>query len=79
MAGNLVNNPTGKGLKTKYDIEDKDKQLAKDIMAFNLKLFKMYNTKPETPEELAERFATYFQMCLDEGRIPTVERFGSCF
>lgn len=68
-----AHNPSGKGLKTKVEIEDKDKQLAKDIMNFNLLLFNKYDGKPDTPEELADRFADYFQLCIQYGRIPTVE------
>lgn len=66
-------NPSGKGLKTKIDIQDKDKQLVKDISSFNLMLFNKYNGKPDTPEELADRFADYFELCIQYGRIPTVE------
>lgn len=68
-----AHNPTGKGLKTKVEIQDKDKQLAKDIMNFNLLLFNKYNGKPETADELADRFSDYFQLCIEYGRIPTVE------
>lgn len=66
-------NPSGKGLKTKVDIQDKDKALVKEISTFNLMLFNRYNSKPDTPEELADRFSDYFQLCIDNGRIPTVE------
>lgn len=68
-----AHNPTGKGLKGKIDIQDKDKQLAKDIMSFNLLLFNKYNDKAKSPEELAERFSDYFLLCNEYGRIPTVE------
>lgn len=68
-------NPQGKGLKTKIEIEDKDKQLVRDIGKFNLMLFNKYAPlgKAKTPEELSERFSFYFQACMEFDRIPTVE------
>ena len=67
------NNPTGKGLPQKINIEDKDKALVREIGNFNLMLFNKYNNKPETPEELADRFAYYFQLCIQYNQVPTVE------
>lgn len=57
----------------KYEVQDKDKQIVKDIATFNLMLFNKYNGKPETPEELADRFSEYFQLCIQCNQIPTVE------
>lgn len=66
-------NPSGKGLKTKTEILDKDKALVKEIAKFNLMLFNKYNTKPQSPEELADRFTDYFTLCMEYDQIPTVE------
>ena len=66
-------NPTGKGLGSKIEIADKDKALVKEISSFNLMIFNKFNGKPDTPEELADRFSQYFQLCIDYGKIPTVE------
>lgn len=66
-------NPTGKGLKQIYDLDDDGLSLAQQIMSFNLEVMKTFQGKAETPEELADRFTKYFEMCLDNGRIPTVE------
>lgn len=66
-------NPEGKGLPTKINVADKDKALVKEISSFNLMLFNKYNTKVQTAEELADRFTDYFQLCIEYGRIPTVE------
>lgn len=68
----MDNKPTKK-VPQKINIEDKDKALAKDIMSFNLMLFNKYDGKPDNPQELADRFSDYFQLCLQYGRIPTVE------
>lgn len=61
----------------KYNLYDKDMQLAKDIMKFNLMLFNKYDGKADSPEELQQRFEEYFTLCMEYGRIPTVER--SCY
>lgn len=70
---NYNRNPQGKGLPQKFNIEDKDKILVKEIGNFNLMLFNKYNGKPDSPEELADRFSDYFQLCLEYNQIPTVE------
>ena len=58
---------------------EEDLTLAQQIMRFNLILMQKFNDKPETPEELADRFTEYFELCMQYGRIPTVERTCSCF
>lgn len=68
-----AHNLTGKGLKSKIEIQDKDKALVKEIAKFNLMLFNKYNTKPQSPEELADRFTDYFTLCMEYDQIPTVE------
>lgn len=70
---NYNRNPQGKGLPQKFNIEDKDKILVNEIGNFNLMLFNKYNGKPDSPEELADRFSDYFQLCLEYNQIPTVE------
>ena len=67
------NNPSGKGLKTKTEILDKDKAVVREIGKFNLMLFNKYNGKPDTPQELADRFSDYFSLCMEHDQIPTVE------
>ena len=68
----MGNNHSGK-VPQKINIEDKDKALVREIGNFNLMLFNKYNGKPDTPEELADRFADYFQLCIEHNQIPTVE------
>ena len=53
---------------------EEDLTLAQQVMKFNLILMKKFQGKPENADELADRFATYFEMCIEYGRIPTVER-----
>ena len=69
----MPNNPTGKGLNTRYDLDEEGLSLAQQIMKFNLLVMRTFEGKADSPEELANRFATYFEMCLEHGRIPTVE------
>ena len=57
----------------KITVEDKDKELAKEIMEFNLMLFNKYKGKAKTPEEMEQRFSEYFQLCFEHSQIPTVE------
>ena len=72
-------NPNGKGLNTRYDLDEEGLTLAQQVMKFNLLIMNTFEGKAETREELADRFTTYFEMCLEHGRIPTVERTCSCF
>ena len=76
---NKPHNPTGKGLNSRYDLDEEGLSLAQQIMKFNLLVMQTFDGKADSPEELANRFATYFEMCLEHGRIPTVERTCSCF
>ena len=55
------------------EITEDNMSLAQQIMKFNLLLMRTFDGKADTPEELADRFTTYFEMCLENGRIPTVE------
>ena len=70
---NKPHNPTGKGLNTRYDLDEEGLTLAQQVMKFNLLVMQTFDGKAETREELADRFTTYFEMCLEHGRIPTVE------
>lgn len=76
---NKPHNPTGKGLNSRYNLDEEDMPLSKKIMKFNLLLMQTFEGKADTPEELANRFATYFEMCVENERIPTVERTCVCF
>lgn len=53
---------------------EEDLSLAQQVMKFNLILMKKFQGKPENADELADRFSDYFEMCIEYGRIPTVER-----
>lgn len=55
------------------EITEDNLTLAQQIMKFNLLVMRTFEGKADSPEELANRFATYFEMCLEHGRIPTVE------
>ena len=76
---NKPHNPTGKGLNSRYNLDKEDVPLSKKIMKFNLLLMQTFEGKANSPEELANRFATYFEMCIENERIPTVERTCFCF
>ena len=52
---------------------DKDRELAKKVLKFNLEVMQKATTKPKTVEELQDRFTEYFEKCVDEGMPPTVE------
>lgn len=74
----MKSNNIGRFNSTPIESEE-DLTLAQQIMRFNLILMKKFNGKPETAEELADRFTDYFEMCMEYGRIPTVERTCTCF
>lgn len=57
---------------------DKDKELAKKVLTFNLKVMQLGHDKPKSPEELADRFDDYLSMCAQEGMPPTVEGLALC-
>lgn len=55
------------------EITEDNLTLAQQIMKFNLLVMQTFSGKAQTPEELADRFTEYFEMCIKNGRIPTVE------
>jgi hypothetical protein len=57
---------------------DKDRELAKKVLKFNLKVMQLGHDKPKSPEELENRFVDYLTMCADEGMPPTVEGLALC-
>ena len=57
---------------------DKDRELAKKVLKFNLKVMQMGHDKPNSVEELEDRFIDYLSMCSDEGMPPTVEGLALC-
>ncbi len=57
---------------------DKDRELAKKVLKFNLKVMQLGHDKPKSPEELENRFTDYLTMCADEGMPPTVEGLALC-
>lgn len=61
------------------EITEDNLTLAQQIMKFNLLVMQTFSGKAQTPEELADRFTEYFEMCIENGRIPTVERTCACF
>ena len=52
---------------------DKDRELAKKVLKFNLEVMQKASSKPKTVEELQDRFTEYFEKCVDEGMPPTIE------
>ena len=52
---------------------DKERELAKKVLKFNLDVMLIGNEKPKSVQELQDRFTAYFQKCVDEGMPPTVE------
>lgn len=52
---------------------DKEREIAKKVLKFNLDIMLIGNEKPKSVQELQDRFTTYFQKCVDEGMPPTVE------
>ncbi len=52
---------------------DKERELAKKVLKFNLDIMLIGNEKPKSVQELQDRFTAYFQKCVDEGMPPTVE------
>ena len=52
---------------------DKDRELAKKVLKFNLEVMQKATTKPKTVEELQNRFIEYFEKCVDERMPPTIE------
>ena len=76
---NKPHNPTGKGLNSSYDLDEEGLSLAQQIMRFNILVMKTFQGKAESAQELEDRFTTYFEMCLEHGRIPTVERTCASF
>ena len=68
----MKSNNIGRFNSTPIETEE-DLSLAQQVMKFNLILMQKFNGKPETAEELAERFTDYFEMCMEYGRTPTVE------
>jgi len=57
---------------------DKDKELAKKVLTFNLEVMKMGHDKPKSVEELEDRFTDYLTKCANEGMPPTVEGLALC-
>ncbi len=57
---------------------DKDRELAKKVLKFNLDVMKIGFEKPKTPEELQDRFVDYFTLCSNNGMPPTVEGLALC-
>lgn len=57
---------------------DKDRELAKKVLKFNLDVMQMGIEKPKTVEELQDRFIDYFTKCTEEGMPPTIEGLALC-
>lgn len=57
---------------------DKDRELAKKVLKFNLDIMKKATNKPKTVEELQDRFTEYFELCIEEGMPPTIEGLALC-
>lgn len=57
---------------------DKDRELSKKVLKFNLDVMKIGFEKPKTPEELQDRFVDYFTLCSNNGMPPTVEGLALC-
>lgn len=57
---------------------DKDRELAKKVLKFNLKVMQMGHDKPNSVEELEDRFTEYLSMCSEESMPPTVEGLALC-
>lgn len=57
---------------------DKEREVAKKVLTFNLEVMNMGVTRPKNPEELQNRFATYLMRCAQEGMPPTVEGLALC-
>lgn len=57
---------------------DKDRELARKVLTFNLEVMKMGHDKPKSVEELEDRFAVYLMRCAQEGMPPTVEGLALC-
>ena len=57
---------------------DKDKEIAKKVLKFNLEVMQMGREKPKSVEELENRFVDYLTMCSQEGMPPTVEGLALC-
>lgn len=57
---------------------DKDRELAKKVLKFNLDVMQIGNEKPKTPEELQDRFVDYLTLCSNNGMPPTVEGLALC-
>lgn len=52
---------------------DKEREVAKKVLKFNLDIMLIGNEKPKSVQELQDRFTTYFTKCVDEGMPPTIE------
>lgn len=57
---------------------DKERELAKKVLKFNLKVMQLGNGKPSSDEELQDRFTEYFELCVDQGMPPTIEGLALC-
>lgn len=57
---------------------DKERELAKKVLKFNLDVMSIGRDKPQSVQELQDRFTDYFQKCVDEGMPPTVEGLALC-
>lgn len=57
---------------------DKDREVAKKVLKFNLEVMQMGREKPKSVEELQDRFVDYLTMCSQEGMPPTVEGLALC-
>ena len=57
---------------------DKDREIAKKVLTFNLEVMKMGHDKPKSVEELEDRFTDYLMKCSQEGMPPTVEGLALC-
>lgn len=57
---------------------DKERELAKKVLKFNLDVMKIGFEKPKTPEELQDRFTAYFTLCSNNGMPPTIEGLALC-
>lgn len=57
---------------------DKERELAKKVLSFNLEVMQLGREKPKTVEELEDRFISYFEKCINVGMPPTVEGLALC-
>lgn len=57
---------------------DKERELAKKVLRFNLDIMSIGRDKPQSVQELQDRFTTYFEKCVDQGMPPTIEGLALC-